>query len=88
MNKQEKKGIINIYERLTVVETQLNMIISNTQEIPKMIQQIEELQKDCNNNKEEHKTFWKTFVSSKAFFAWLSALAVIVGIITTILFMR
>ena len=41
-----------------------------------------------DNNKEEHKTFWKTFVSSKAFFAWLSALAVIVGIITTILFMR
>jgi len=88
MNKQEKKGIINIYERLTVVETQLNMIISNTQEIPKMIQQIEELQQDCDNNKEEHKTFWKTFVSSKAFFAWLSALAIAIGVITTILFMR
>ena len=67
MNKQEKKGIINIYERLTVVETQLNMIISNTQEIPKMIQQIEELQKDCNDNKEEHKTFWDTFVSKNSF---------------------
>ena len=67
MNKQEKKGIINIYERLTVVETQLNMIISNTQEIPKMIQQIEELQKDCNNNKDEHKTFWDTFVSKNSF---------------------
>jgi len=67
MNKQEKKGIINIYERLTVVETQLNMIISNTQEIPKMIQQIEELQKDCNDNKDEHKTFWDTFVSKNSF---------------------
>ena len=84
MNKQEKKGIINIYERLTVVETQLNMIISNTQEIPKMIQQIEELQKDCNNNKEEHRTFWKTFVSKNSF-KIISVVSVIFLIVITII---
>ena len=84
MNKEEKKGIINIYERLTVVETQLNMIISNTQEIPKMIQQIEELQKDCNNNKEEHRTFWKTFVSKNSF-KIISVVSVIFLIVITII---
>ena len=84
MNKQEKKGIINIYERLTVVETQLNMIISNTQEIPKMIQQIEVLQKDCNNNKEEHRTFWKTFVSKNSF-KIISVVSVIFLIVITII---
>ena len=88
MKDNNKKTWRDVWSRLATVETQLNMIISNTQEIPKMIQQIEELQQDCNDNKEEHKTFWKTFVSSKAFFAWLSALAIAIGIITTILFMR
>ena len=88
MNKNENKIMINIYERLSVVETQLNMIIDNTKVIPTMIEQIKILQQDCNENKEEHRTFWKTFISSRAFFAWLSSLAVIIGIITTILFMR
>ena len=81
MNKQEKKGIINIYERLTVVETQLNMIISNTQEIPKMIQQIEVLQKDCDDNKDEHKTFWDTFVSKNSF----KVTAIISGILLLVI---
>jgi len=81
MNKEEKKGIINIYERLTVVETQLNMIISNTQEIPKMIQQIEVLQKDCDDNKDEHKTFWDTFVSKNSF----KVTAIISGILLLVI---
>ena len=88
MNKQEKKGIINIYERLTVVETQLNMIISNTQEIPKMIQQIEELQKDCNDNKDEHKTFWDTFVSKNSFRITAIISGILLLTITIIEFIR
>jgi len=67
MNKNENKIMINIYERLSVVETQLNMIIDNTKVIPTMIEQIKTLQKDCNNNKDEHKTFWDTFVSKNSF---------------------
>ena len=84
MNKNENKIMINIYERLSVVETQLNMIISNTQEIPKMIQQIEVLQKDCDDNKDEHKTFWDTFVSKNSF-KIVSVVSVIFLIIITII---
>ena len=67
MNKNENKIMINIYERLSVVETQLNMIIDNTKVIPTMIEQIKTLQKDCDDNKDEHKTFWDTFVSKNSF---------------------
>ena len=88
MNKEEKKGIINIYERLTVVETQLNMIISNTQEIPKMIQQIEVLQKDCDDNKDEHKTFWDTFVSKNSFRITAIISGILLLTITIIEFIR
>jgi len=67
MNKNENKIMINIYERLSVVETQLNMIIDNTKVIPTMIEQIKTLQKDCDDNKNEHKTFWDTFISKNSF---------------------
>jgi len=66
-NNNNRKTWKDVWSRLVTVETKLEMIISNTQEIPKMIQQIEVLQKDCDDNKDEHKTFWDTFVSKNSF---------------------
>jgi len=87
MDERDKKAMIDIIERLTTVETKLEMIIDNTKVIPSIVEQIKKLQQDYSNNNEEHKCFRDTFVSSKVFFAWLSALAIILGIITTILFL-
>jgi len=84
MNKNENKIMINIYERLSVVETQLNMIIDNTKVIPTMIEQIKTLQKDCDDNKDEHKTFWDTFVSKNAF-KIVSVISMIFLIVITII---
>jgi len=57
----------DVWTRLATVETQLRMIIDNTKAIPTMCEQIKTLQEDCYNNKDEHKTFWKTFVSKNSF---------------------
>ena len=57
----------DVWTRLATVETQLGMIIKNTEVIPIMCEQIKTLQKADNDNKDEHKTFWDTFVSKNSF---------------------
>ena len=57
----------DVWTRLATVETQLKMIIKNTEVIPIMCEQIKTLQKADNDNKDEHKTFWDTFVSKNSF---------------------
>ena len=66
-NNNNRKTWKDVWERLTTVETQLEMIIENTKTIPVMCEQIKILQEDCVENKKEHKTFWKTFVSKNSF---------------------
>ena len=63
----DRKTWKDVWTRLATVESQLDMIIGNTEAIPTMIEQIKVLQKDSNYNKTEHKTFWKTFVSKNSF---------------------
>ena len=57
----------DVWTRLATVETQLITIIGNTKALPAMCEQIKTLQGDCDDNKEEHKTFWRTFVSKNSF---------------------
>ena len=66
-NNNNRKTWKDVWSRLAIVETQLNMIIDNTKVIPTMIEQIKTLQKDCDDNKNEHKTFWDTFISKNSF---------------------
>ena len=83
-NNNNRKTWKDVWSRLAVVETQLNMIIDNTKVIPAMIEQIKTLQQDCNENKTEHETFWKTFVSKNAF-KIISVISIIFLIIITII---
>lgn len=78
----------DVWTRLATVEAQLEMIIENTKVIPTMVEQIKVLQKNSDDNKDEHKNFWRTFVSSKAFFSWLGALSTVIAIVTVLLFLR
>ena len=80
-NNNNRKTWKDVWERLTVVETQLNMIIDNTKIIPIMCEQIKTLQIDCEENKKEHRTFWKTFVSKNSF----KVVSVISGILLLII---
>ena len=78
----------DVWTRLAAVETQLKMVVDNTVMIPGMVEQIKILQKDSDTNHDEHKTFWQTFISSKAFFSWLGALSTVIAIVTVLLFLR
>ena len=85
MAKEEnnKKTWKDVWERLTRLETKLDLAIANVQEIPRLCERLDELTKDSIENKEEH----KSFVRSNAFYSWLGALATAIAIITTILFL-
>lgn len=88
MVENNRKTWKDVWERLSIVETQLKMIVDNTKVIPALVERVKNVEDDCDRNERTIKKFWSTFVSSKAFFGWLSALAVIVAIITTILLTR
>jgi len=88
MADNDRKTWKDVWERLTAVETQLKMVVDNTKVIPTLVERVKNVEDDCEENKDAHETFLEKFVSSKAFFGWLSALALAVVIITTILFLR
>ena len=88
MTDNNKKTWKDVWTRLATVETLLEIVIKNTELVPIMCEQIKTLQKADNDNKDEHKNFWRTFVSSKAFFSWLGALSTVIAIVTVLLFLR
>ena len=87
-NNNNRKTWKDVWSRLATVEAQLKMIIGYTEAIPIMIEQIKILQQDCNENKEEHRTFWKTFVSKNAFKITATISGILLLIITIIEIIR
>lgn len=82
-NNNNKKTWKDVWTRLATLEIKIDLALENTKQVPVLCEQIKILNKDIENNKEEH----KSFVRSKAFYSWLSALGTAIVIITTILFL-
>ena len=83
-----KKTWKDVWQRLSVLETQLGMIIENTKEIPALIERVKNLEEDCDNNKKEHKAFWDTFVSKNAFKVTSIISGILLFVITVIEIIR
>lgn len=74
-NKATIREVVNMLDPIKKDVTEIKTLLT---------EHLKNYKEDCRINREEH----RGFISGKAFTAWLSALGVIVAVITTILFMR